>query len=489
MAIGKWGLWVRNAALGLVILAFIIFFGMPGGRTGPNTVAEVDGEAIDRDVFEFFRDQLASQQPELPPGTDPQVVRDAVDAQTLQMLLERYVRTHLARDLGFQVSDAEVREAILADPSFRPAGRFDRELFERYAARNFGTPREYTEQLRRDLLLLKLRRLVQSSVRVPELEARERLERDLVRVRLRYAVAASARFAEGIEVSDDEARELAGREPERVRALYDTRASELQQEEEVHARHVLFVGDDAGSRAASALERLRAGEDFAAVARELSEDEATRDEGGDLGFFPRGRMLPALEEAAFALPEGEISEPIESARGVHLIQVLEHREASEGGFEQAQLALAAELVREDRARERAKEVANEVARRLGSGADFVKTVEEAGLEVDETPPFRYFDPLVPRIGRIAGLKEAAFELRAESPVSTQVFAAGGRFYLISLLEREEPDAGTVESRLEAAQESLEREARSRVLARWSRKRREALERDGKIRLFPLYPVN
>jgi parvulin-like peptidyl-prolyl isomerase len=90
--------------------------------------------------------------------------------------------------------------------------------------------------------------------------------------------------------------------------------------EQVHARHILVADEATGS---TVLERLAAGEDFAALATELSTDTGSKDSGGDLGWFPKGAMVPAFEEAAFTLAVGETSELVKSDYGYHIIQVLE----------------------------------------------------------------------------------------------------------------------------------------------------------------------
>jgi parvulin-like peptidyl-prolyl isomerase len=89
-------------------------------------------------------------------------------------------------------------------------------------------------------------------------------------------------------------------------------------EEQVHARHILVQTED---EAKAALARINAGEDFATLATELSLD--TSAQGGDLGWFPRGQMVSEFENAAFALEPGQISQPISSTYGYHIIQVLE----------------------------------------------------------------------------------------------------------------------------------------------------------------------
>jgi len=126
---------------------------------------------------------------------------------------------------------------------------------------------------------------------------------------------------------------------------------------------------------------------------------------------------------------------------------------------------------------------------LAAGVDFDAAAAAHALTSEETPPFGPRDFSIPGIGRIPGLKETALGLRAERPHARRVFSDAEVFYVISLLEREEPDPKTVQAELPLVQEQLEGQARARVLNRWAELRHKRLQQTGKLVQFPLYPAN
>ncbi|SDY45848.1 foldase protein PrsA [Evansella caseinilytica] len=110
---------------------------------------------------------------------------------------------------------------------------------------------------------------------------------------------------------------------EEIKAEYD-------RGEEVEARHILVSDEET---ALELIEKINDGDDFAALAEEYSTDTSSAVNGGELGFFSRGTMMPAFEEAAFSLESGELSDPVETAYGYHIIEVTDRKEF-EGDFEE-----------------------------------------------------------------------------------------------------------------------------------------------------------
>ena len=107
-----------------------------------------------------------------------------------------------------------------------------------------------------------------------------------------------------------------------VKKFYDEQVAQLKPIEEVRARHILVEGEDDGKKAHA---RVKGGEDFAKVAAELSKDPGSGKEGGDLGYFTKDRMVAEFAEAAFALKVGEISAPVKSQFGWHIIKLEDRR--------------------------------------------------------------------------------------------------------------------------------------------------------------------
>jgi peptidyl-prolyl cis-trans isomerase C len=115
-----------------------------------------------------------------------------------------------------------------------------------------------------------------------------------------------------------------------LRTFYDDTVKGLKSEQEVRARHILVETE---AEAKAALDRVRKGEDFAKVAAELSKDPGSGKEGGDLGWFEKGRMVPEFAEAAFKLEKGQVSEPVKSQFGFHVIKLEDRRDKKPPEFD------------------------------------------------------------------------------------------------------------------------------------------------------------
>jgi peptidyl-prolyl cis-trans isomerase D len=276
---------------------------------------------------------------------------------------------------------------------------------------------------------------------------------------------------------------LAAHEAE-LRADYDERIDSFARPEQVRVRQIFFELDRGADEetAAAARERVEAarsrvegGEEFAAVAEDLSEDPGSRSKGGDLGLIVRGQSIPELEEAAFSLEVGRVSDPVQSFKGLHLVLVEERIEAQTTPFEEAGLELARSAAETAATRKAAEERSEELASAVRGGASLEDAARELELNIERTGLFaRRADGFVPGLGGSEDLVTTAFALGLDAPSSPQIFEVGNRLVLIQLLERQDPEVSALEDRIASERERMLNEKRSRILRDWIENRRSEL---------------
>lgn len=130
---------------------------------------------------------------------------------------------------------------------------------------------------------------------------------------------------------------------EELKTYFDENKDSLGEAEQVKASHIL-VEDEATAKEIK--QKLADGADFAELAKEYSTDEGSKENGGELGFFPRGTMVTEFEDVAFSLPINEISEPVKSDYGYHIIKVEEKKEAKEANFDDSKASIKETLIDE-----------------------------------------------------------------------------------------------------------------------------------------------
>jgi peptidyl-prolyl cis-trans isomerase C len=146
----------------------------------------------------------------------------------------------------------------------------------------------------------------------------------------------------------------------------------MKPEEEIHARHILVATE---AEAKEVQERLKKGEDFATVAKEKSKDPSA--EGGDLGFFGRGQMLKPFEDAAFQLKEGEISNPVQTQFGWHIIKIEEKRTRPLPTFDQVKDTIVSQLTQQ-KAKQTLKDL-NDAAKIDVKDPEIKKSMQDAAV--------------------------------------------------------------------------------------------------------------
>lgn len=157
-----------------------------------------------------------------------------------------------------------------------------------------------------------------------------------------------------------------------AKKLYDSQLTGAKPQEEMRARHILV---ETQAKAKEIFELIAHGEDFAKMAKQHSKDPGSKEEGGDLGYFTRGQMVPVFEEAAVKLKKGEVSQPVQSQFGWHIIKLEDTRQRGAPPFEQIKDRIMASLIHRK---------AQEVGQKLREGAtiDFIDPALKAEAEAE-----------------------------------------------------------------------------------------------------------
>jgi peptidyl-prolyl cis-trans isomerase D len=479
--------WFVGGVILFVGAVFVFFIGL-GGPLGPGSagaVVEVDGLRFDsRDHARVREQQEQYYRETLGDAFDAVGVADQLDSIAANALIQRAILANEAEMLGLRVSQDEMASVVRR-------GFPDAEQYKSYVRYEFGTERSYLRALRTDLLVQKMVHLLDQSVSVSEREARDSLLHQKEEIRLAIVSIDSAEPPAELEIPDEQVAEFVVAQPERLAREYEQRSDRYQQPEQARARHILIkvepdaepeLEQAARERAEQVLERLRGGEDFAAVAAEVSEDTGSKDKGGDLGFFGRDQMVKPFEDAAFSLEPGVLSEPVRSPFGFHILRVEERTEEQTRALQDVQEELAREILAQEAAEQWALETANRLAAAIREGKGSLEEIaREEGLEIQRTGLLRRrADGFVPGFGASPELLAAGFALRIEAPSSDRVFTANTKRALIQLLERQTPDEAEIEEALSAELERLREAKRSDLQSRWIEARRSDLQRDGKL---------
>lgn len=457
----------------VVIAAFVgslFVFGTMGSQDGPerpDAVATVNDEAIPIERYQrryqtyldayaqVYRDRFS---PELAErlGLPLQVVND---------LVQEAVVVQRARAEGLEVGDEELNAQIHMVPAFHENGRFSLKRYQDFLRRRGLTDVAFEQDVRRELTRVKVESTVKSGVKVSDAELEQAFVTRREQIRAAWALVELGPLVSSAAASDEEIQTYLRdhpaefREPERRRIQYVTlnprdftrpvadadveksyteRAAEFESPRQVRASHILIrvpetggseAEDKARANAAEVIRRVKGGEDFAKLARELSEDPGSKANGGDLGFVAKGEMVGPFEQALFALAKGEVTpEPVRTPFGFHAVKAVEIREGGKKPLKEV-----APQIREHLGAEAAERAAlaraGEVKTVLKAAKDFLAEARKLGFSPVETTVARGAMPA--GVARADVLEDAAFTL-AVGGVSSPVKAPVGFVVLKSV---------------------------------------------------------
>ncbi|MFC1626262.1 SurA N-terminal domain-containing protein [Pseudomonadota bacterium] len=470
--------WIAKLILGGIVLSFALW-GVGDYFTGNQVenVAEVDGKPItDSAFYQAYERQLNAYRSMLGKQFSKELAEQlGVKEETVQTLVNRRLMLEEAQNLGLAAPEAALMANLQSDPAFQSADGFDINRY-RVITRNMGfrTTRDYEDEQRLNLMVNALQKAIISSAQVSDQEIRDNFNREFEKRVLSAIIVDPANAGKNIKINDKQARtyfeanQQKYRSPLKVKLTaveispesfaadmvietadvekaYHDRVVEFTSPEQRHARHLLIkaAADDASRKIAfdkvnAAKARLDAGEDFAAVAKELSDDSSTANKGGDLGFFAQGSMLPEFDEAAFGTEKGKVSKPIETQYGYHLVKVEAIKAGTVTPLKDVYEKLASDL-RKARAVEEAYKLSQDLDNALGMEDSLKAAATGMDLKAVDIGPISANEALGQQLlGSDAALRVKAFSALPGEIVEIQELD-DGRFVALEVTERIEPD--------------------------------------------------
>jgi peptidyl-prolyl cis-trans isomerase D len=387
--------------------------------------------------------------------------------RALDQLVDRALMLQEAEKLNIQVSDEELAQTIRNIRAFQTAGVFDNQRYMNALSRTKLSPETFEEQQREALIIDKLQSFITGNIKVSELEARQWYKYNNTEVDVDYVLLEPGQF-KNIEPTADEIvdyfdqhKETYKTDPEiKVRYLYlkpEDFAAKLTVAEEdildyyesnlekfknpktVQARHILIKVDQnakpeevesARQRAEDVLKLAREGQDFAALARQYSEGP-TKTKGGDLGTFPRESMVKPFADKAFSMKPGDISDPVRTRFGWHLIKVENVNPVKTLLLDEARADIDKTL-KIERSRNLAYDEAETVYDATFEGQNLVDIAQERNLNLQTTEFFPQKTP-PKEIKDAARFASVAFGLPVDEVSDVQEFGDG--YYLIEVVEK------------------------------------------------------
>ena len=461
--------WMIKFILGAIVIVFV-FWGI-GSFTedAPTRVAVVNDQVISIEEYRNAYNNIVEQMRQsFGNRLDDEMLKSFnVKQQALDGLIDRALIIQEAEAMNLRITDEELAETIRGIPAFQRAGMFDTGQYRRVLEQNRMTPEQFEMSQRNAMLADRMSNLITVGIKVADGEAMEwhrwqnasvdmeyvlfdpstfkdvaPTEEEIAaffnqdpnayetepKVKVRYLKFEAGAFTDEATVSDEE-----------IESYYLANPGEFKTEKTVQARHILLkVPQDAAPDEVEAKrqaivkiqEEIRNGADFGDMARQHSEGPSNI-RGGSLGAFKRGDMVKPFSDKAFAMGVGEVSDPVRTRFGWHLIKVEKINEAKTESLEAATPNIRRKLI-QNRAENMAYDAAEAVFDQAYEGDDLLVAAKARDMAVKTTPP-------ITRQGPTQGVKnrskfgEAAFTLPLMEISDIQDFDDG--YYLIQVVEK------------------------------------------------------
>ncbi|MDD9304947.1 MAG: SurA N-terminal domain-containing protein [Desulfobacter sp.] len=467
------GNWIIKIFLGIIVIVFV-FLGVGSMNANKrNEVAKVNDQPITFNEFQdAYKNLIQQMRQRFGNALNDDLVKALnIKQQAVNSLIDQKLMDMEADKLKIMVSDQELEEALLSIKAFQKDGAFNMEMYTRVLSQNSLTPETFEALQRRAIKNAKLREMVLSGITVSDTEARTWYTFKNTQMAIDYIkvdpgsftdivptdAQVKAQYKENLNLyqfrpkrkavylvfsPDDHLGSAAGIGDEQVKEYYEQNLARFTTPEQVEASHILIKVDQDASEedvaaarklADDAYEKASKGGDFAELAKAVSQGPSASD-GGYLGRFDKKSMVKPFGDAAFAMEKGQISKPVRTQFGFHIIKVTDKTPVLVEPFDTAKNTIFKELAAQE-LQNLAYYKAGEAFDAVVDGDDFEQVALVAKKKVIETQAFTD-DGQGLAMENASEFAKTAFALTTDD--ISEVKQMGDKYYLIKIVEKIDP---------------------------------------------------
>ncbi len=463
--------WLIKSLIAIIGIVFVFYFGYSFQQRQGVKIAVVNDEVITAVEYQKnYRSMVEALQREYRGMWSDNLIKVFdLKNRALEALIIQKLVSQEAKKIGLDVTGKEIQDKIMTNPAFQFRGRFDESRYRSVLQNYHMTPEEFEALVAREMLQEKVEQFLSTLSPVTDQEVLEQYTFANEKVKISYVEYTPDQFMNKVEVEPaamekyfednketyripekikvayvafdpDAYRDQMKVSEDQIKDYYEDNLDTFKEKKQIKARHILFRlaenaskedEDKVKQQATAVLQQARSEADFSALAKKYTEDASGKENGGDLGYFSSGQMVKPFEDAAFKLKKGEISDPVRTAFGYHVIKVEDVKEAKTKTLEEVRGQILAAL-QKTATTDMAYEKALSFVDRMPYQADLLKYAAESKVPAKETAYFAQTDAM-PEIGSDEKLRQTLFSMEKEEV--SDLVDAGGKFYVFQVKDK------------------------------------------------------
>ncbi len=407
-------------------------------------------------------------------------MRRRIETDTLERMITQEIISQTAQKEHLLVAPTFLRDTIVTN--FKMGDRFRRSDYEAILRAQRLSPGQFEDKMRRELQTDLARQLFLTHLHPTSLEVQKNWEIKNSKLNIQFVKIDQDNFPLIKNISSSNIDSYTQENIKKLEETYNQNKIFYTSELEVKAQHILIKNQNSDKQTEKTtnttlvetpLAKIQniamkaKTEDFSKLASEFSEDPGSKNNGGHLGYMKKGQMVPEFEEAAFNLKIDQISDPVKTSFGYHLIKVLDRKEAETQPFDQVKIELAKKALTE----EKKDEIISGLRSALEKSDE--KTLEDnlKNLDVqwEDTGLYSLDSQAVPKMGSSPQVTKAAMSLfHSPSSLYPQMVSEGKSLYILRLKEKQlPPQTGLDPTAITSSKEAIQKKSAQNAFDQWA----------------------